>query len=73
MQRQQGAAVLHCLWEVGGRFDTEDAWGSTMQVKHTSKDRSSLDRLGPQHYRNSSAQTPCLLHEQNDRLKAAEY
>lgn len=59
---------MHCLLEVVGRFDAREAWGSPtsgMQVKHTSKDELSLDRLGPQYYRNSSAQIPCHLQERN--------
>jgi len=59
---------MHCHLEVVGRFDAKEAWGSPtsgMQVKHTSKDELSLDRLGPQYYRNSSAQIPCRLQERN--------
>jgi hypothetical protein len=68
MHRLQDAAVLHYLLEVGGGFDAKEAWGSPtsgMQVKHTSKDQLSLDRLGPQYYRNLSAQTPCRLQKRN--------
>jgi hypothetical protein len=69
--RCKGGRVLQCCMAFG-RLEVDSIrtrGGRPMQVKHTSKDGSSLD---PQYYRNSSAHTPCVLEEQNVHLKAVE-
>jgi hypothetical protein len=57
--RCKGGRVLQCCMAFG-RLEVDSIrtrGGRPMQVKHTSKDESSLDRLDPQYYRNSSAHT----------------